>query len=128
LDEHEKRCSAGLIAAAGHFSLDESILAYVRHLKELEDERLCKRNLKKNPEDAAMPSKKNEKLARYFEICSRGDPVAPIIHVIPPLPSLPQQETAICEDETALRDESISDNGNDEESSEVSVEHLLLEV
>jgi hypothetical protein len=77
------------------------------------------------PEDAAMPSKKNEKLARYFEICSQGDLVAPIIHPIPPLPPLPllpQQETAICDNETALRVEP------DEEASKVSVEQLLLEV
>jgi hypothetical protein len=37
LDEHEKRCSAALIAAAGKFSLDENILAYVRHSKEQEE-------------------------------------------------------------------------------------------
>lgn len=37
--------------------------------------------------------KRNEKLARYFEICGWGDPLAPIIELIPPLP---QKKTAIC--------------------------------
>jgi len=37
--------------------------------------------------------KRNEKLARYFEICGWGDPLAPIIELIPPLP---KKKTAIC--------------------------------
>jgi hypothetical protein len=42
------------------------------------------------------------------------------------IPPLPQQETAICRDETALEDEPIGSTGNNEESSEVSAEQLLL--
>jgi hypothetical protein len=33
----------------------------------------------KRPNDAAMPSKKAEKLARYYDICGRGNPVAPTV-------------------------------------------------
>lgn len=40
LENHEKRCSAGLIAATSQFSLDENILSYVQHTKEQENERL----------------------------------------------------------------------------------------
>ena len=40
----------------------------------------------KRPDDAAMPSKKADKLARYYDICGRGDPVAPTvpIELVPP--------------------------------------------
>ncbi len=44
------------------------------------------------------------------------------------IPPLPQQETAICRDETALEDEPIGSTGNNEESSEVSAEQLLFVV
>jgi hypothetical protein len=37
LKNHDKRCSAGLIASAGQFSLNEEVLAYVRHTKEQEE-------------------------------------------------------------------------------------------
>jgi hypothetical protein len=73
---------------------------------------LCSNGFK-CPEDAAMPSKKYEKLARYFEICGQGDLVAPIIDPIPTLSPLPQQETAICQEDIVLRDEPISGSGND---------------
>jgi hypothetical protein len=47
LENHEKRCSAGLIAAAGQFSLDEDVLAYVRRMKEHEEARVRQQQAKK---------------------------------------------------------------------------------
>ncbi|MFN9982853.1 MAG: hypothetical protein ACK53Y_23185, partial [bacterium] len=47
LENHEKRCSTGLIAAARRFGLDENVLAYVRHAKEMEEARVCQQQFKK---------------------------------------------------------------------------------
>ena len=47
LENHEKRCSAGLIAAAGQFSIDDDVLAYVRHTKEQEEVRVHQQQAKK---------------------------------------------------------------------------------
>jgi hypothetical protein len=43
-------------------------------------------NWDKRPDDAAMPSKKTDKLARYYDSCGRGNPVAPTlpIQLVPP--------------------------------------------
>ena len=37
----------------------------------------------KRPTDEAMPSKKADKLARYLQICARGDPPAPQLMFLP---------------------------------------------
>jgi hypothetical protein len=37
----------------------------------------------KHPDDSAMPSKKADKLAWYYDICGWGDPVAPQILGLP---------------------------------------------
>jgi len=50
----------------------------------------------KRLDDTAMPAKKSDKLARYFEICCKGDPTPPVIDATPPLP---QQANAGLEDE-----------------------------
>jgi hypothetical protein len=42
-----KRCTAGLIAAAGQFGLDDDVLAYVRHMKEQEEARVRQQQAKK---------------------------------------------------------------------------------
>jgi hypothetical protein len=47
LENHEKRCSTGLIAAARRFGLDENVLAYVRQAKEMEEARVCQQQFKK---------------------------------------------------------------------------------
>ena len=39
----------------------------------------------KNPNDTAMPTKKAEKLARYYQICNQGDLLEPEIQPLPPL-------------------------------------------
>jgi hypothetical protein len=44
LEEHEKRCSAGLIAAAGKFSLNEDVLAYVRQKRSKNKKRYISNN------------------------------------------------------------------------------------
>jgi hypothetical protein len=41
----------------------------------------------KNTNDIVIPKKKAEKLARYYQICNRGDPLDAEIHLLPPLPS-----------------------------------------
>jgi hypothetical protein len=48
----------------------------------------------KHKDDAAFPSKKANKLTRYYEICGRGDPVAPTVseHVAPLLPETADDE------------------------------------
>jgi hypothetical protein len=46
LENHEKRCSAGLIASTGQFSLDEEVF-YVRHTKEQEEARVRQQQAKK---------------------------------------------------------------------------------
>jgi hypothetical protein len=123
LENHDKRCSAGLIASAGQFSLNEEVLAYVRHTKEQEEARVHQQMARKKDiydalrvkvqavreknlpaekwtiaelnsmlqwykhgTDTAMPTKKAEKLARYHQICNRGDPPEPELHPLPPLP------------------------------------------
>jgi hypothetical protein len=48
----------------------------------------------KRPDDAAMPSKKAEKLARYYDICGRGNPVAPTV-LAATLPPAPEPDLAI---------------------------------
>jgi len=137
LENHEKRCSAGLIAAAGKFSLNEDVLAYVRQTKEQEQEKIHQQQLRKkdiydtlqakvsaireknlppekwsvadlntmlqwykNNSDTAMPTKKVDKLARYYQICMRGEPTPPILPLLPlpPLPTL-QQPTLTTADE-----------------------------
>jgi hypothetical protein len=40
LENHEKQCTAGLLASAGKFSLDHEILTYARHAKEVQDAKL----------------------------------------------------------------------------------------
>ncbi len=61
----------------------------------------------KCPDDSVMPSKKAEKLARYYEICGRGEPVAPNIsglqlqeehQEIPEPPPLPEPDLAAAVD------------------------------
>ena len=61
----------------------------------------------KRPDDSAMPSKKAEKLARYYEICGRGEPVAPNIlglqpqeehQEIPEPPPLPEPDLVAAAD------------------------------
>jgi len=114
LENHEKPCTAGLLASAGKFSLGckqmEEEKQHQKQLraKDLYDILLVKvqairsKNLPaekwtsselntmiqwhKRPDDAAMPSKKADKLARYYDICGRGDPVAPTlpIELVPP--------------------------------------------
>jgi len=123
LENHEKRCTAGLLASAGKFSLGLDVLERQRHSKQMEEEKQRQKQLKakdlydvllvkvqairsknlpaekwtsselntmiqwhKRPDDAAMPSKKADKLARYYDICGRGDPVAPTlpIELVPP--------------------------------------------
>ncbi len=123
LENHEKRCTAGLITSAGRFVLDNEILGYVRHTKELEEAKKREKEAKakdiydallakveairaknlppekwtnselntmiqwfKRPNDTAMPTKKAEKLARYYDICGRGDPPVPVLQDLPPLP------------------------------------------
>jgi hypothetical protein len=48
----------------------------------------------KHKDDAAFPSKKANKRTRYYEICGRGDPVAPTVseHVAPLLPETADDE------------------------------------
>jgi hypothetical protein len=123
LENHEKRCTAGLLASAGKFSLGLDVLERQRHIKQMEEEKQRQKQLRakdlydvllvkvqairsknlpaekwtsselntmiqwhKRPDDAAMPSKKADKLARYYDICGRGDPVAPTlpIELVPP--------------------------------------------
>jgi hypothetical protein len=116
LENHEKRCTAGLLASDGRFHLGEDVLEHQRHSKEIEEEKRRQKELRakdiydtlfvkvqairaknlpaekrttaelntmiqwhKRPDDSAMPSKKAEKLARYYDICGRGEPVAPKI-------------------------------------------------
>jgi hypothetical protein len=150
LENHEKRCTAGLIAAAGQFGLDEDVLAYVRHTKEQEEARVRQQQAKKkdiydilrvkvqgikdknlppekwtvselntmlqwykNPNDTAMPTKKAEKLARYYQICNRGDPLEPEIQPLPPLPP-PQApvDSSNEEEPRALQLTLLDDNGS----------------
>jgi len=46
LENHEKRCTAGLIASTGKFALDLEILAYARHTKEVQDAMLHEKQIK----------------------------------------------------------------------------------
>jgi hypothetical protein len=124
LENHEKRCTAGLLASAGKFSLGIDVLERQRHIKEVEQQKRTQKELRakdiydtllakvqairaknlpaekwtatelttmiqwyKRPDDTAMPGKKADKLARYYDICARGDPVAPKITTIIPLPT-----------------------------------------
>jgi hypothetical protein len=144
LENHEKRCTAGLLASAGRFSLGVDVLERQRHSKEIEEEKRRQKELRakdiydalfvkvqairaknlpadrwttselntmiqwhKRPDDSAMPSKKAEKLARYYEICGRGEPVAPNIsglqpqeehQEIPEPPPLPEPDLAAAAD------------------------------
>jgi hypothetical protein len=161
LENHEKRCSAGLIAAAGRFGLDSNFLAYVRHAKDMEEERVRQQQLRKkdifdtlrakvqdirdknlppekwtvselntmlqwykNPSDTAMPSKKSDKLARYHQICNRGDPPEPELLPLPPLPT-PQLATASTED--AVPDLSLLDD-NSSTLSDLEDNELLMRI
>ncbi len=61
----------------------------------------------KRPDDAAMPGKKAEKLARYYDIYRRGDPVTPTVMredtpmLAATLPPAPEPDLAITDaDET----------------------------
>jgi hypothetical protein len=63
----------------------------------------------KNPSDTAMPSKKSDKLARYHQICNRGDPPEPELLPLPPLPT-PQLATASTDD--AVPDLSLLDDNS----------------
>ncbi len=55
----------------------------------------------KRPDAAATPSKKAEKLARYYDICGCGDPVAPTVMredmpmLAATLPPAPEPDLAI---------------------------------
>jgi len=144
LENHEKRCTAGLLASVGKFSLGLDVLECQRHSKQMEEEKQHQKQLRvkdlydvllvkvqairtknlpaekwtsselnmmiqwlKRPDDAAMPSKKADKLARYYDICGCGDPVAPTvpIELVPPaqlkeedddeLPPLPTPDLVI---------------------------------
>jgi hypothetical protein len=138
LENHEKRCTAGLIASAGKFKLNEDILSYARHTKELQEAKQREKQLKakdaydslcikveairnknlppekwtsaelntmiqwfKRPDDTAMPPKKKDKLARYRDICGRGDPLPPQLPTpmaaVPSLLSLPPAVTDLPE-------------------------------
>ena len=48
----------------------------------------------KHKDDAAFPSKKADKLTRYYETCGRGDPAAPTVseNVAPLLPEIANDE------------------------------------
>jgi hypothetical protein len=130
LENHEKRCTAGLLASSGQFSLGVNVLEHQRRSKEIEEEKriqkaarakdiydvlqakvtaIREKNLPpekwtvaelntmlqwyKRPDNAAMPNKKADKLARYHEIKGRGDPPIPQLSApqlqISPLPPLP---------------------------------------
>ncbi len=138
LENHEKRCTAGLLASAGKFSLGMDVLERQRHSKKIEEEKRHQKELRmkelydilkvkvqairaknlpaekwtsselntmiqwhKQPDDAAMPSKKAEKLARYYDICGRGEPVAPTVMgedtllLAATLPPAPETDLAI---------------------------------
>jgi hypothetical protein len=135
LENHEKRCTAGLIASAGMIKLNEEILSFARKSKEVQEAKQHEKLLKakdaydtlcqkvdairtknsppekwtcselntmiqwyKRPDDAAMPSQKNDKLARYHEICGCVDPTPPQlptelsvgIPLVPPTAQLPE--------------------------------------
>ncbi len=149
LENHEKRCSAGLIAAAGQFSLDEDVLAYVRHTKEQEEARVRQQQAKKkdiydilkekvkviknknlppekwtvpelntmlqwykNLSDTAMPTKKAEKIARYYQICNREDPPEPELQPLPPLAFMQAQANSSNDDESQSELIMFNDNSN----------------
>ncbi len=76
----------------------------------------------KNPNDTAAPTKKAEKLAKYYQICNQGDPLEPEIQPLPSLPPPPAPVDSSNEEEpralqlTLLDDNgsSMSDDGDDD--------------
>jgi hypothetical protein len=131
LTNHEKRCTAGLVASSGKFSLDQEVLGYARQAVEHQQEKQRNQELRRKDEheklsaqvqaireknlppeqwtsgqlqvmlkwykckdDAAFPSKKADKLTRYYETCGRGDPAAPTVseNVAPLLPEIANDE------------------------------------
>ena len=46
LENHEKRCPAGLIAGAGMFRLNKEILGFAKRAKEVQDAKLRKKQLR----------------------------------------------------------------------------------
>jgi len=150
-----------LIAAAGKFSLNEEVLAYVRQTKEQEEARVRQQQLRKkdiydaleakvkaireknlppdkwsvadintmlqwykNPSDTAMPTKKADKLARYYQICMRGDPTGPeLLQLPPPLPPSQGLNVSTTNDdhERLLPDTSTSDQEEEDELLRVGV-------
>jgi hypothetical protein len=57
LENHEKQCTAGLIASAGKFSLDHEILTYARHTKEVQDAKLREKQIKAKDAYDALQAK-----------------------------------------------------------------------
>ncbi len=145
LENHEKRCTAELIASAGKFQLNEDILKYARHTKELQEAKQREKQLKakdaydsllqkviairnknlppekwtstelntmiqwyKRPDNSAMPTKKPDKLARFLDICGRGDPDPPqlptLMLSLPPLLPMPQATESAVNDLPELVD------------------------
>lgn len=50
----------------------------------------------RHPEDAAIPSKKADKLTRYFEICGRGDPAEPSLVLAAEIDNSMAIRTCLC--------------------------------
>jgi hypothetical protein len=110
LENHEKRCTAGLLASSGQFNLGTNVLEHQRHSRGIEEEKrrqkaarakdiydalrvkvqaMREKNLPpekctvaqlntmiqwhKHPEDAAMPNKKGEKLARLVPLRTKTE-------------------------------------------------------
>ncbi len=46
MENHEKRCTVGLLASAGRFSLGEDVLEHQHHSKELEEEKQHQKELR----------------------------------------------------------------------------------
>jgi len=124
LKSHDKRITAGLIAAAGKFHLGEDIRDYIRERANEKERQQNEKQLQKKNEydelrakvlqlkglnlppdkimlrwfkrdgDEKIPSKKQDQLARYLEICHREDLPPPDIPLAfqqnqddpPPLP------------------------------------------
>jgi hypothetical protein len=57
-----------------------------------------------NNSDTAMPTKKADKLAQYYQICMQGEPTTPILLLLPlpPLPTLPQPTLTTASDSDLL--------------------------
>jgi hypothetical protein len=126
LENHERWCTAGLLASSGHFNLGTNVLEHQRHSRQIEEEKHHPKALCAKAVDGALhvkvhsrrktnrqnngrslnwiqwyngisslrmqqcQPKKGEKLARYHEIKSCGDPPEPQLleQPIPPLPPL----------------------------------------